>query len=117
MGHGLQIIGLTGSLEPRIDRLAISEGRTSLRNTEDVLKLLLSATLGTVTTAQLVWNKKTSSYAWRGVAGSSSSQATTSWVFSDPRARLADSRSAGRFLEIGTAVKRLEMIIDTHSTT
>ena len=49
-----------------------------MRNTEDMLKLLLSATSGTVTTEHLVWNKQASCYAWRGQSGDSSSKATAS---------------------------------------
>ncbi|WVO16224.1 hypothetical protein L204_103895 [Cryptococcus depauperatus] len=69
-----------------------------------LLKLMMRSTLGTLTTDWLVWDKKKSRYTWDERGGR-------------PLAieRLISRKLFESLLSIGTATRRLEIVIDTHN--
>lgn len=80
---------------------------------------MMRSTMGTTTTGGVTWDKHEAKFKWEGgrVKGLGG-VATSSSVSIEKRGDLQlMSRSTETFLQIGTAVRRLEMIIDTHSTT
>ncbi|KIR25579.1 hypothetical protein I309_05513 [Cryptococcus deuterogattii LA55] len=70
-----------------------------------LLELLLRATLGTVTTCELIWDKKLSAFVW---------DEKNEGVLGLERETLSGFRT--NFLSIGTAVRRLELIIGSQNT-
>ncbi|WVR07123.1 hypothetical protein IAU60_004164 [Kwoniella sp. DSM 27419] len=78
---------------------------TPVQHSKRILELMISSTMGTTTTEHLRWNSRNAKYVWSADgARPTGVQGTTA------------ASAMEEFLVIGSAIRRLEIIIDEHST-
>ncbi|KAK4689060.1 hypothetical protein P7C73_g1043, partial [Tremellales sp. Uapishka_1] len=74
-------------------------------NTLDLLHLMMRATLGTTMSSALRWDEKRRAFSWEDDTRAVGIEAVTA------------RSSVARFLDIGTSLRRLEIIVDAQSST
>ncbi|WWC89400.1 uncharacterized protein L201_004324 [Kwoniella dendrophila CBS 6074] len=97
---------LLTSLEPPIylPKLSKSSGSIPIHDSKTLLETMMRSTLGTTTTENLKWNTKRARYIWEDDAGRPMGVE-----------RVTANSVIERFLEIGTAIRRLEIIVNSQS--
>ncbi|WRT66281.1 uncharacterized protein IL334_003234 [Kwoniella shivajii] len=97
---------LITSLEPPIalPKLSKSAGTTPVNDSRMLLEIMMRSTLGTVTTERLKWSTKKAKYTWIEEGGRSAGVE-----------RKTSLSMMERFLDIGTSIRRLEIIVDSQS--
>ncbi|WVQ82146.1 hypothetical protein IAT38_004274 [Cryptococcus sp. DSM 104549] len=96
---------LLTALEPPITLPNIKTTSTPIQDPTELLKLMMRATMGTVTTDHLVWDARKSRFAWKEGGGRPMGVGKT-----------AAASSMDSLLSVGTAIRRLEVITDSQST-
>ncbi|KAK8864332.1 hypothetical protein IAR55_001579 [Kwoniella newhampshirensis] len=96
---------LTSSEPPiHLPQLRKTSGPTPVQDSKALLDLMIRATLGTVTTDNLQWDNQKARFAWSQEGGRPLGIE-----------RITAASTVKRFLSIGTAIRRLEIIVDTQS--
>ncbi|WWC61798.1 uncharacterized protein I303_104383 [Kwoniella dejecticola CBS 10117] len=98
---------LITSLEPPITlpSLGKTAGSIPVHDSAALLQIMLRSTLGTTSTEHLRWNSKKAAYVWIEEGGRPSGAE-----------RITANSMIRHFLEVGTSVRRLELIISSQST-
>ncbi|WWD17370.1 hypothetical protein CI109_101811 [Kwoniella shandongensis] len=87
-----------------LPKLGKTSSPTPVHDSKDLLELMIRATLGTVTTDSLKWDGRKSRFGWSQGGGRPLGVERVTAAF-----------AVENFLSIGTAIRRLEIIVDTQS--